>query len=143
VRYLIASVAVLIAALFSIFAPRDSAVATGVAPGGCGTTVNHAYAAKGFIGVRAIAKFGVTIHQVIKSVPKNTVALWCASQAFISSEALVILDIRFQSNASAADEGRASTYFWNTGLFRDVLVMDKLCWVTGTYVCPPVEGPTA
>jgi hypothetical protein len=106
------------------------------APGGCGTTINTTEAAKGFVGIRAFAKRGVSASAVLKSVPNITVALWCASQGFVSSTPSIALDLKFQSDASMSDVTRAVTYFWNTKLYSEVLVISSTCLVNGKFSCP-------
>jgi hypothetical protein len=107
--------------------PRSSTATVPKAQGGCGTTRPRNIGPKGvFIGVEAIAKSGVTGHQVLNVIPNDTVALWCVTVAFvtdISKKRPAGVTVQFLSKASRTDEQRAAAYLLATHLFSRVVIV--------------------
>jgi hypothetical protein len=53
-------------------------------PGGCGTSVPNSIPPNDFfIGVKAIAKPGVSDQEVLWSIPTTSIALWCVRVGFV------------------------------------------------------------
>jgi hypothetical protein len=88
-------------------------------PGGCGTTVPSSIPPPGsFIGIRGLAKTGVSGPELLSAIPNDTIALWCVKQVGVYT--LVhppTISATFLPNASSADIRAAHDYFNRTGLF--------------------------
>ena len=93
-------------------------------PGGCGSKTPVSIPPPGdFHGIDAVAKNGVSGGKVLRSVPSDSVALWCSPVSFVNSHVHPpSLSVMFLPNASSADVAAARNYFARTGLFQSITI---------------------
>lgn len=92
---------------------------------GCGTHSPKVVGPNGiFEGVSALARSGVTKQDILRSVPTNTVASWCAYSVSIgqSNVRRMSVIVKFLAKATQVDEQRAAAYFRHTNLFSSVTI---------------------
>ena len=126
----------LLISLFLCSCSPSSPSATGVprsAPGGCGLEVPNSIPPPGvFIGVLGIPRHGVSPQAILATIPKYTVALWCARVVMVlpshGSKAHPLpgvpgqTEVQFLAKASLIDQERAAAFLRHTGLFAKVTV---------------------
>lgn len=97
------------------------------APGGCGTEAPTNIGPNGvFIGVIAKPRPDTNASQVLRSIPNDTVALWCVRVVFVQPaghKGAGGARVQFLAKASSADVQRAAAYLRKTGFFRSVTVV--------------------
>jgi len=92
-------------------------------PGGCGTAAPSTIPVGNWYRIRAVAKAGVNAPQLLASVPRDTIRLWCVRVGAVYNHLHPpVLSLLFLPLASPADVEAARDYLESTRLFSTIAV---------------------